>query len=431
MKQFKKGAAALLTTVIVGLLFVVVVAGLTALTSRESRRTSDIELSNRAFFAAEAGVNRASRILDQNPNFRKETCDQQDGLDGTSESLQGVIDESDSTQEAGGTSYQVSLDCVIITDKAKQHLGRLPQDQAAQYKVIGSDSDLASIALEFNDPLAGDPYLSTAGQEGDNNCPNINQVNVLPFETGDGDTNCLPEAWIGPAGFAMNLIYWKKPNGNLESRGMDLSQDVMSTETIIKPNSQRDVGTWGIDTNAGDINTCVDVNEDGTHQSINGTPVDPSISFSCYMKFDLSGVVDLPQDQLKQYNFLLRVEPLYNSTHYRLRFLDNRDQEILTEASQVMIVSTGQSGGVFRKAVALKQGQLLPKNNLFDQAMFSGTDVCKNILVPGPERVNGDQPAYDAHAKDTDKFGTAHLTLHEAIPGFSNATGVVGQNDCL
>ena len=66
----KPGVTSLLFVLVIGLLLVVMVAGIAALTVREQQQASNTEQSNRALQTAEAGVKAAVQKLDSDSNYK-------------------------------------------------------------------------------------------------------------------------------------------------------------------------------------------------------------------------------------------------------------------------------------------------------------------------------------------------------------------------
>jgi hypothetical protein len=212
------GVVALVTSIVVGLLLVIITASGIALMGSELRQSSDYDQSIKAYFAAESGVEDALAYIKKN------------GLAAAIANDNGCAPyiSADSTfSEFGSTN--VSYTCQSVTTASNNLTGNIPAEGAAQIDLSGTPS-LSQVNLEWN--------------QAPNDPSSWDESNSL-LNTGRTD---LPKGsdWAGvlPAVMEVTVIdYPNNPTGNV---GVG---DINAKTIFLRPNNSS-VGSFPIDINA-------------------------------------------------------------------------------------------------------------------------------------------------------------------------------------
>jgi hypothetical protein len=74
---------------------------------------------------------------------------------------------------------------------------------------------------------------------------------------------------------------------------------------------------------------------------------------------------------------MLRIRPRYNAASYRIRFFDASGNPVYMPDGNATIDVTARSGNYFRRVLAKKQLTPTIYDGVFDNALFSGSDICR------------------------------------------------------
>jgi hypothetical protein len=396
-KRRQQGSAALITTIAVSAILVVLFVGITTIATREIKQSINADNSNRALYAAEAGVEDAVRLLADDPSVREEECNE--------------LNTGAEVKVGEGSGADSAWTCRTITTVAADLTGRLEADESLNLNLARGRSGPEESAgylqarymrIEWNNPR--DPAESAS--------PIINRVSSwLPIYDPNDATNGLSwtgaaaleitSAWFGTDGGATATI----ANASINKGGLT---GVVPVRTVIAspactPNNctYADFSPW----NNTNYPSSTYINQAGVAQ---GTLVsnivskcdDNAAEYSCaipnttnvYNLEDLvkteinDGVVNQYYDGSTTFantTMLLRVRPRYKAASYRIRFYADSagTVPVYMPDGYATIDVTARSSNYFRRVQAKKQ--LVPSvyDGVFDNALFSGGDICKNMKI--------------------------------------------------
>lgn len=352
-KSSKRGVASLIVTVAFALLFVVLVVALTALSLREQRQASDSDQSNRAFTAAEAGIKDALSRLNKDSGLEINNCESY---------------MLDSTNQYGWT-------CLTITRKSGDIEGKADKDEsktAAVYMAGQPAPDGGGGNTSWADHL--NFYWSKR------NTTDKKPSSAPPSPTYPSLSD--PSSWDKPAGIELTFVYWK-PNDTANPKDIsvglnsfDSNKSLMTKTYFIMPSANG--GTNG---DASPVHTANNISSSCSETSLSGRP--GKKDYYCKLVQNSTDGIDLDTvfgGDSKDYRFIFKVKPRYSSTNYYAAFTANGDQ-VMVPATSAIIDVTARSGNVYRRIRAERSLETRARGTVFDSAVFSGTDICKNLTV--------------------------------------------------
>jgi len=78
---------------------------------------------------------------------------------------------------------------------------------------------------------------------------------------------------------------------------------------------------------------------------------------------------------------ILRIRPRYNSANFAITFYDQNGIQVYLPDGYATIDVTARSGSYYRRVVAKKQLVPTVYDGVFDNALFSGSDICKDLKI--------------------------------------------------
>lgn len=345
------GVTSLLFVLAIGLVLVVMVAGIAALTVREQQQASNTELSNRALQTAEAGVKAAVQKLDANPAYSKTECPP--GADFSSLSL--------------GPGQSIS--CIIVSSiSTTTYEGYLESDKSQEF-YAGPDINSANVSpaylkFSWNNVALGDSanpsFLDT----------------LYPR---------LVQGYSNAAFIELSIIYWPRSNASPASFKNEtfLIAPVDSSATDANANARRSVKAT-CSTGAG--YNCTTTNATGQQG------------------FNVATALNLVSpDNVDNYNFDIRVTPRYANTHFQLTAYglssSATSRSLVSNLAQIDV--TGKAGNLYRRIKAQRQVKPTVLDGVFTSVLFAGKgddnnsqrDICKTFSVR-PNIVNNVTQGY-------------------------------------
>ncbi len=355
----RPGAAALLTTIIFGLLLVAVVTALTTITTRESRQAADSEQGKRAYAVAESGIQRAASLLDRgvagNNTVEYNKC------------LTQLKDQQEGGSTELGTSNKVELDCVVILDRAKDTTGFLRDDyQYLVQTVAGASGDndkkVRGIKIEYHNPTLNDEKFNK-----------IDSLNgALPGSAGS--------SWNRPATLLVEVGWWKKGSNALEISAEDFINQYRNSFPINANDTTKFNGSEiksSCDVNKKEYQCSIVLNEEVLNKLVNTVKADGTSNDD--------GKIDTK-------NIIFKVKALNKPVHYKVTYYNDSSLKnpITVPQMNLRIEATGRSGEIERKAVAYKPRGFYPYPNIADGALYSGGKVCMDDLIYAYSKVLAD-----------------------------------------
>lgn len=361
----RPGAAALLTTIIFGLLLVAVVTALTTVTTRESRQAADSEQGKRAYAVAESGIQRAASLLDR-------------GVAGGNtveynKCLSQLKDQQEGSKTELGTSNKVELDCVVILDRAKDTTGFLRDDyQYLVQTVAGASGDnskkVKGIKIEYHNPTLNDEKFDK-----------IDSLNgALPGSAGGN--------WNRPATLLIEVGWWSKGSNALDISADDFINQYRNSFPINANDTTKFNGSdikSTCNTKSKDYQCSIELKQDVLDKLVN--------TVNAKGEPNNTGGIDSK-------NIIFKIKALNQPVHYKVTYYndDSMKNAITVPQMNLRIEATGRSGEIERKAVAYKPRGFYPYPNIADGALYSGGKVCMDDLVYAYSKVLADAGTCEA-----------------------------------
>ncbi len=333
----QRGGASLLTTVILAIVLLGIVGGLTALSVNELRQASNVEQANRALSAAEGEVQKlASEIATTAGPHDRNACNASPSDPGT----------KGPELQVGGPNDNLYITCAVVkTGASNEIVGKLERDESFRINLTGAVRDdsgastpVASMSIEW----------AKAGED----------ITSLP-------TNWKPldvASWSNPAALELTYAWWAAsgPITPLVSASDDAFGMPMR-KYVIRPASS--IGTPAIVSTA-----CGQGYPDG---------------FLCKStdKVELKTVSGGDENFVNATNFMFKLTTRYNGTSFRLKFYDASGNLLRLPQPYATIDVTARSNNLYRRVVAQKA---LVQNSafaVFENAVFSGKSICKDLKV--------------------------------------------------
>lgn len=391
-KRRQQGSAALITTIAVSSILVVLFVGITTIVTREIRQSINADNANRALYAAEAGVEDAVRRLADDPSVRESECN--------------ALNSSKEVTVAQSGSADAAWTCRTITTVADVMTGRLEADESLNINLARGRSGTDET----------DGYLQARYMKVEWNNPNDPGEAVNPFV--NYVSSWLPiydpgvsTPWTGAAALEITSTWFEATggataavtNGSINKSGLT---GVFPVRTVVASPActgasctYSDFSPWNSGTypNSTYVDPASALLTAGSLQSGITTKCTSAPDYSCAMpdsgNYDLAKLVKTEinngaDNQVYDSNaafttttMLLRVRPRYRSASYRIQFFAEDGRPVYMPDGNATIDVTARSGNYFRRVQAKKQ--LVPSiyDGVFDNALFSGGDICKNMKI--------------------------------------------------
>jgi hypothetical protein len=336
----KEGVTSLLFVLAIGLVLVVMVAGIAALTIREQQQASNTELSNRALQSAEAGIKKAVQLLDANPAYKKSDC--APGSDFSGSNLNLGADQS--------------ISCVVVESVFQgDYEGYLKSNESQQFfagpSITNSTTSPSYLRLSWNNPSLSDTS---------------NPI----FDTATNKVYPIVEGYQNAAFVELSILYWPITNATPDSFKMEtfLIAPVAANVTDANSNARNSVKAVCDTTSAYRCSTLNASGQQGYFSIASALPGNITVS---------------------NYNFAINVQPRYASTHYKLTGYDSNGAAIGLSSNYAQIDVTAKVGNLYRRLKAQRLVKSTPLDNVFSSVVYSGSgsnnttqrDICKNFAV--------------------------------------------------
>lgn len=342
MRAKRPGVTSLLFVLAIGLVLVVMVAGIAALTIREQQQSSNTELSSRALQTAEAGVKAAVQKLEADPGYSKATCAD------TGNEFTNLSTESGTNQ---------SITCITVNNAyTGRYEGQIDVDNTQDFYtgpsiISGLTSGLKYLRLRWNNTSLGDPTA-------------VNYAGNL-YPAYDNYTN--------PAFIELSLIYWRKDN--------PVSNPFRVQTFILAP-----VQTAGLGNTRDGVESVCSATNPSAYKC--GT-VDFTSGGITYNGFNVGTALGLTDAELNQHNFAIRVQPRYKGTHIQVEASNASNTAINFTSNYAQIDVTAKAGNLYRRVKALRPNRNAALSDVLTSAIFSGAgpdnnanrNICKNFAV--------------------------------------------------
>lgn len=334
----QKGAASMIVVIFMSIILTVLTIGFVRIALDEQRQATDDDLSSRAYYAAESGLEDAKRAVG----------DYTDGTITSLAALNGDVCEppvgyNSLLSEEFGASYTCQL---IDFTPATYRAEFTAPNQTRQIDINPVDADgdpvsnLRTIVIKWH-------INDTQGNDGDG---------LLGVDTtlkSESD-NSLPTltSWSHPALFEIGTYAYT--NGNISSSTIDSERNLAFPTDKSSPTTYTAGGGAAVD---------------GTLQDASCDEAVLSGEYACEIRINLSGPP----------NKVLRLTNWYATTTAEISLLNASGDPVFFEGAQVLVDVTGKAGEVFRRVEAVID--VNPPSILPNFAIQSATDICKNFSI--------------------------------------------------
>lgn len=339
-KLDQTGFAAIVIAVVLVTVLSLVTIGFAELVRHEQNNSLNRQLSNAAYYAAEAGINDASKALAQGYTTPKTTCDPLPA--GTTGGGSYLTNNVVSTDSHGGSSYT----CLLIYEA--------PLD--IQFSSVGSQDDNAK------------SFVINAVDPSDNVTPTPVTSFTISWQDQAGRQTFAPAAWSShPFQTASN---WT--NGGNQVTGVLKLQLVPLGGGLNRANLTNAAYDAFLYPTAGG-STVTSSYSSGTGSNA-GIIIDGNCSAGqvryCKANIDVSS--------LNQSQFLMRLVSLYDNSAVTIIANGSGGTQLRVAGVQSLIDSTGKSAGVLRRVQVRVPDQ---NSTLPEYGIESLTGICKQLTV--------------------------------------------------
>ncbi len=346
----QRGIVALLTVVFASILFTIVVVGMVAIISNQEHQASEADLSNRAYFAAENGLEKG--ILDVKNALN--TCtlyqiqDATTAIPDTCATLKQYQCLSGPINAASGANYT----CLYLSNKTTNLTHDLSAADADSWDVdLSGISDINKIVISWNQPTSGD---------------SPNYALVDPGLVAAHSEFTSKGAWPNPAVIELQSILFPTGGGAINPNNITSGAQLKLIENTLVPTSATNQAIVSED----DTNASPNV-PDATIPAVcapSGTT--PTGGYSCSATITMG-------NGTPNYQRILRLHARYAGANVGLQVYDSSGTLIPVPDSYETIDVTAKSGNTYRRVyskVALTQSTVA-----LDYALFSDTDLCHDF----------------------------------------------------
>lgn len=329
MIQQQRGLVALTATIIMSLLFVITLLGVTTVMLSEKRQSTDADQSIRAYYAAEAGAERAMRRI----RHQLKTA-------GTVVPVTSCNPTQSASDQVGGAGSNEFVTCTKVTTRNPNLLYDLKRDAHAYEIDMGPTLPMYPdyITIEWNKP--SEPA-----------------TNFTPFTTFNRTPTTPP--WTRPAVLEIQDFSYNTGGGGPNAGSARYTQNVLVPST----------------SGAAQYKSLYHTENDTGDQPFHGDCSAARPEYRCVIKLDLQGGGG--------HTHVIRLRARYADASIRIRAYKNGQVNPLAMPdSYARIDVTARAGTVFRRLV-----QYVPIDKGIarglDYVIYSETDICKNISVSG------------------------------------------------
>jgi len=345
-----QGAASLITVIFVSIILSILVLGFVRVALDETRQSTDDDLTTRAFYAAESGIEDAKRALKQyasNPSaLNHDSCAPPVGYTG----LLSVVED-----------FDVAYSCMLIELTPTSYEATITPGQVKQIELEpepGSSFDTILVKWHINasnpDGDGDTPPLRGTAVSGVSEVPKDQLPDVDNWYQG-------PQTSTYPAMLRANLFSY--PNGSFVNADTD-----NSAVAFLNPTGNQNDGTI----------THVNGQATGINYGLHEADCDNSVLLNEYV---CSQVFDGFSTNTN--NYVMRIQGIYAPTHVKVTMLDGglNGTAVGFNKAQVIVDVTGRAGDVFRRVEARLDLEDLFSTLVPEYAILSADDICKDLVV--------------------------------------------------
>ena len=335
LNQDNQGVISFFTVIFLTTLLIIITTAFIRLMVSEQRQATDNDLSSRAFFAAESGVDDAIALLRDNIKAHSGTLDVS-ALD---------LDECGSGPEFNlNTDSDISYTCRFISLDVTSLSGRLERGEIVNFDLVGVP-DAVSARLKW--------HIPNEDQEGVNASRAVFNGQTWP---GIGANRPASEWTTDNVPALMRLQTINYPSVGLNSASINNNISFAYPDNSGSPNGSGDVAST-----SKRVTACTLL-------------ASTSSNYACQFTFlDIDGPTN-------NQNKFLRLQALNNKTSYELQLLDGANNPVVVP-NQAVIDVTGKAGNVFRRIRVTVPVNAGNADDIADHALLVDERICKNFEV--------------------------------------------------
>jgi hypothetical protein len=353
----QQGIVALTTVVLSSILFSVVVVSMIGIVANEQHQASEADLSSRAYFAAEGGVEEGvlavkTKLAACDPTAGISGCAALSGLEGSC-LTSALYPPIHSVGPSGSDNT-----CVLLSHTTNALTGYLHADQSADQVDLSAIPNISKIIISWHIPGTA---LSTA---------NTTDGYTYTLPTGTGSDFTSQSAWTSPAVLAVQMILFKATSSTFNP-----NSDLNLLEDVLKPTSA--TAPAGTTKELDSLLTTNPNTSGGSPDTIplnaTCTPAAPSDSYACTETINIINFASATS-----YQRILRLRARYASTHYQVQVYTGAAYTLASVPDSYETIDvTAKSGNTYRR---VRAKVLIQQNTVgLDYALFSDTDICHDF----------------------------------------------------
>lgn len=333
LNKNQQGALSMLTVIFISVVLTILTTSFIRLTINEQRESIDDDLTTRAFYAAESGVQDALAAVKSN------TVDAAKSTECAPNSGDGVLSTPD--------GLDVAYTCQTIDLSPTSYEAYLLENETVFFK-LESTSDINSLTISWH--IKG----TSSDSDGAAVAHTTNELKKLG-EWNDGSGG------LYPAMLRTQLISVPESNATRET-----------TKNYIAFFNPTSTGT-GSTTLA------------GMNGGISSSGCDFSVDDGAYVcSVEVTGLVDSAND------YYVRLQALYRPTHVKIKAFTSSGVSVEIVNAQAVIDVTGRASDVYRRIE--KRVSLVPDDLWPDFAILSAEDICKDFIIT--DAVSGSEKGF-------------------------------------
>jgi len=366
-KKFR-GVTSLLFVLAVGIVLVVMIAGIAALTVREQRQASNVDLSNRALLAAESGVKAAAAKINTDSAYTKIGCDPGD--------FSNILTPAE------------EITCIEVKSNFNPNYeGFAQRDRAVQLFMGPAFADTA-IPSNLN-PNVSPAFIDFKWHSATLDNTITRTVQGVSQPGYNYTSNLYPEAnnYNNAASIEMSFVYWPT-NLNISS-----VSDSVKVATIFFVPGRADAGFSAVGGRTAVNNLC----EGQANFPGAGNYRCTTIKEVGKAGFNVANALGIDPNE---YNFAIRIKPRYVDTHFEFKAFNSANTSIAVKSAKAQIDVTAKVGNLYRRVKAEKNIIPMALESITDSVLYAGSGpgqntpkgICKNNIVKIENNVVSDAP---------------------------------------
>jgi len=352
--QHQSGIVALITVIFSSILFSVVIIAMVGIVSTEQRQASQADLTNRAYFAAEGGVEEGLLQL-KNAIANCSSYASCPAFNGSTDIEGHCLTQSAATTGPSGASYT----CVILNHESNDATDTLTPDGDAYQLDLSSIQNISKIVIKWHIP--GSQLAASTTTDGTNY--------TLPA-TGNSFSNV--NSWGYPAVLEVQSILF-----NANAATYNPNTDLKLFEDVLSPTS-----TGGTITEDDDASAASNANASANAYCQLASAI-PSDGYAC------SETINISNSQGGNYSRILRLRSRYAQAHVDVEVftgVGGVTQAQIPDSFETLDV-TAKSGNTYRR---VRAKVLIQQNTVaLDYALYSDTDICHDFEIRSSKSTAG------------------------------------------